>query len=481
MILVVDVGTSGIRALVLRPDGTTAHEHHERVLPDSPAPGLVEFDPTAIAEVARRLWGRVVEEAGSVDAVAVTAQRASTVVWDARSGAPLGPGLGWQDLRTVGRCLELRADGIPVAPNQTATKAEWLLANLDADVDPDQVRVGTVDSWIVWHLTGGAAHVTDLTNAGVTGLYDVARDCWDPALLDRLAIPPTAMPTVVDTHGELAEALEVAGSPSVAALIGDQQASLVGQGCVRAGDAKITFGTGAMLDLCLAEPPRPSAAGSLPGGTYPIVTRRAGDRTEFGLEAVMLAAGSAVEWLSDGLGIIDDPAASADLAATVEDADGVVFVPSLSGTGTPDWDHGARGLLVGVTRGTTRAHVVRAVLEGVAHRGADLVDAAEEATGESIVTVRVDGGMSANPVFVQALADATQRPVDVSAEREATALGAGLLAGVATGTWPTLEDAVSARRPPTTVEPHRMLDRGRFAEARSRAGGWVPSLSALDL
>lgn len=473
-ILVVDVGTSSVRALVVGDDGRTAHERHVETLPSRPHPGLVEFDAKAIARAALELAHDVTQAAGGVDAVGITNQRASTVAWDARSGEPVGPGLGWQDLRTVGRCLELRADGVPVAPNQTATKAEWLVQQ--ADVPLEHLRIGTVDSWVVWTLSGGSAHVTDVTNAAVTGLYDVAAGDWDDVLLDRLDIPRSALPEVVDTIGRCATATEVTGAPPIAAVVGDQQASLVGQGCVTPGQAKITFGTGAMLDLCLDRPPPRTQA-----GTFPIVAWQQDGRPTFGIEAVMLAAGTAVEWLRDGLGIIDSAADSDAVASSVEHTDGVVFVPSLSGTGSPDWDHGARGLLIGVTRGTTRAHVVRAVLEGVAHRGTDLVEAAETATGQRIETLRVDGGMSRNEVFVQALASAAQRPVEVSAEREATALGAGLLAGVAVGTWTDLADAAGSRPDPTTVDPGAPLDRERFVEARRRAGGWIPELSGLDL
>lgn len=475
-LLVIDVGTSSVRSLVVRSDGTTAHERQLETLPSSPAPGLVEFDAAQVATAAIELARQVMEVAGdSIDAVAVADQRASTVLWDASTGLPVGPGLGWQDLRTVGRCLELRAGGIGVAPNQSATKAEWLLGH--ADVEPDQARVGTIDSWIVWHLTEGRVHVTDATNAAVTGLYDVATDSWDADLLDRLRIPPGALPSVVDTFGVIGDASALDGAPPIAALVGDQQASLVGQGCIAPGQAKITFGTGAMLDVCVDEPPPERT----PAGTFPIVAWREDGRPTFGIEAVALAAGASVEWLRDGLSLIETTEESAAVASEVEDSDGVVFVPSLSGTGTPEWDHGARGLLIGVTRGTTRAHVVRAVLEGVAHRGADLVDAAEIATRRAIDVVRVDGGMSRNPVFVQALANATQRPIEISAEREATALGAGLLAGVATGVWPDLGSATASRRVPTVVEPERALDRARFADARRRAGGWIPALSELDL
>lgn len=474
-ILVVDVGTSSVRALVVGDDGRTAHERHVETLPSSPHPGLVEFDPGAIARAALDLAHEVTRAAGGVDAVGITNQRASTVAWDARTGEAVGAGIGWQDLRTVGRCLELRSEGVPVAPNQTATKAEWLLQQVD--VPREHVRIGTVDSWVVWVLSGGSAHVTDATNAAVTGLYDVATADWDGALLERLQIPRSALPDVVDTIGRCASASEIAGAPPIAAIAGDQQASLVGQGCVTPGQAKITFGTGAMLDLCLDRPP----PARTPAGTFPIVAWQQDGRPTFGIEAIMLAAGTAVEWLRDGLGVIDTASASDSLASTVEHTDGVVFVPSLSGTGSPDWDHGARGLLIGVTRGTTRAHVVRAVLEGVAHRGTDLVEAAEHATGERIDTIRIDGGMSRNEVFVRALASAAQRPVEVSAEREATALGAGLLAGVAVGTWTDLADAARSRPDPAVVEPGDPLDRERFLEARRRAGGWIPELSGLDL
>lgn len=473
--LVIDVGTSSVRAVVVGDDGDTAHEQHVETLPESPHPGLVEFDATAIATAARELAATVSAKIDAVDSVGVTNQRASSVLWDARTGQPLGPGLGWQDLRTVGRCLELRAEGLPMAPNMTATKAEWLIGQTDVDVE--HLRLGTVDTWVVWNLTAGAAHVTDATNAAVTGLYDVRSGDWDGALLDRLGVPRSALPQVVDSIGPVAAAVDVAGSPPISAIVGDQQASLVGQGCVEPGSAKITFGTGAMLDLCLAAPP----PATTPAGTFPIVTWQQDGRASFGLEAVMLAAGTAVEWLRDGLGVIDSAAESATVAATVDSTEGVVFVPSLSGLGSPVWDHGARGLLIGVTRGTNRAQVVRAVLEGVAHRGADLVEAAESATGHDIDRIRVDGGMSRNPVFVQALADAAQRTIEVSAEREATALGAGLLAGVGVGTWPDLDAAVSSRPAPTVVEPGAPLDRDRFADARRRAGGWIPELSGLDL
>ena len=269
------------------------------------------------------------------------------------------------------------------------------------------------------------------------------------------------------------------GTPPLAALVGDQQASLVGQGCVRPGLAKITFGTGGMLDVCVGaeRPPFPRQGGH---GTFPIVAWRAGGSATWGVEAVMLAAGTNVEWLRDDLGVLDSAEQSHEVAAACETADGVVYVPALLGLGTPRWDYGARGTLLGLTRGTGRPQLVRAVLEGVAQRGADLVEAAEADTGLALERLRIDGGMSGNPTFVQAVADAVQRPVEVSPEREATTLGAGFLAGLAVGTWSGWDELAATWRPQVVVEPVRNLDRDRWREAVERAAGWEPDLSAIS-
>jgi len=473
-VLVVDAGTSGVRSLALRSDGTVAAEAHAEVLPASPAPGLVELDPVATAEAALATARAVLDRVGAVDAVGITNQRASTVAWDARTGEPAGPGIGWQDLRTVGRCLELQPQGVRLAPNSSATKAEWLVQH--ADVPTEHLRLGTVDTWLAWVLSEGACHVTDASNALVTGLWDPGAG-WRDDLLDILGVPRSALATVVDSAGVVGEARALPGAPPIAGLVGDQQASLLGQGGIHRGDAKLTLGTGGMLDVCLGADPGPQPR----HGTFQIVAWRLEGTDTWGREAVMLAAGSCVEWLRDGLGLVGDVAETEALASSVPDAGDVVFVPALSGLGTPHWDHGARGLLVGITRGTTRAHLARAVLEGVALRAAELLDAAEADAGVRVDVLRLDGGMSANRVVVQALADATGRAVEVSAQREATALGAGFLAGVAAGTWPDLASAVATRPAGERVDPASPLDRDRFAEAVRRTGGWIPELSALSL
>lgn len=477
-ILVIDVGTSGLRAAAVRPDATIAAEHRQPLLPSTPAPGLVEFDAAEMATAVLELARATLAEVGGVEAVGIANQRASSIVWDRATGEPVGPGIGWQDLRTAGTCIVLQSDGIRVAPNASATK----IAHLLDEADPDRSRdlcVGTVDTWLAWQLTEGAVHATDATNAAVTGLMKGDCSDWDDKVLDALRIPRSMLPEVVDTSGALGPATALPGAPPLASLVGDQQSSLVGQGGVRPGLAKITFGTGGMLDLHLGEE-RPRFERQGDGGCFPIVAWRRDGVTAWGVEAVMLAAGSNVEWLRDDLGIIATAAESHDVASRCEHADGVVYVPALLGLGAPRWDYGARGTLLGLTRGSERPQIVRAVLEGVAQRGADLVESAEADTGLSIPALRVDGGMTENPTFVQALADAAQRPVEVSPVTEATTLGAAFLAGLAVGTWGGWDDIAATWTPSRVVEPGAALDREAWRRAVDRAAGWIPELSSLS-
>jgi len=477
-ILVVDVGTSSVRASIVRDDASVTHETARPLLPDSPAPGMVEFDAALLARTALEVARATLDAHGAVDGVTITNQRASTVVWDRATGEPVAPGIGWQDLRTVFTCLELQGQGLRFAPNQSATKYSSIL---DA-VDPDRTRdlcLGTVDSWIAWTLSGGELHVTDPSNAAVTGLSAPGATGWSDLPLGPLRIDAASLPTIVDSCGAIGPASALPGAPPIVALAGDQQASMLGQGCVHPGLAKITFGTGGMLDACTGTTPPVTEARSA-AGTFPIIGWRHAGTTTWGVEAIMLSAGTAVEWLVDDLGILESAAASDALAASVPDTGGVAFVPALLGLGTPQWDFGARGALLGITRGTGRAHITRAVLEGVAHRGADLVEAAEADAGLALDALRVDGGMSANATFVQALADAAQRPVEVSPVLEATTLGAGLLGHVATGAFAGVDDLGSAWRPRAVIEPGTPLDRDRWREAVRRAAGWESGLSSLS-
>jgi glycerol kinase len=479
-VLVVDVGTSGVRAATVGPGAAVEHVHHRSVLPTTPAQGFVEFDAAAMAEAVLGVAHDALAAGGPVDAVGIANQRASTIVWDRDTGEPVGPGVGWQDLRTAAMCLALKEQGVSLAPNESATKIAFLLDM----VDPDRRRdlcFGTVDTWVAWTLSGGTLHVTDPSNAGFTGLFRSDGSGWATAPLQALRIPEGMLPSIVDSSGVAGDARALPGAPPIAGIAGDQQASLVGQGCTVPGLAKITFGTGGMLDLCVG-PQRPSFARRGPHGTFPIIAWRRGGEITWGMEAVMLTAGQAVEWLRDDLGILATAAESAEVAAACTSTDGVCFVPALLGMGTPAWDFGARGALLGVSRGTGRAQLVRAVLEGVAHRGVDLIEAVEADSGVAIASLRVDGGMSANPVFVQALADAAQRPVEVSPVTEATTLGAAFLAGLAVGMWADEDELAATWSPVRLVEPRRRSGaaRQRWQEAVARAQGWVPDLSAIE-
>ncbi len=486
-ILVIDVGTSGVRGAVVRPDASVAHIHHVPVLPDSPFPGLVEFDGTAIAAAVREVASRSLAEGGPVDAVGIANQRASTLVWDRATGTPVGPGLGWQDLRTVGTCLELQGQGIRVAPNASATKLAAILDTADPDrrrAERGELAFGTIDTWVAWILSAGELHVTDASNAGVTGLIHGDGSGWNANLLSALNIPETVLPEIVDSSGVLGTARILVGAPPIAGMAGDQQASLIGQSCTVAGQAKATFGTGGMLDQCLGGT-RPHQAVRGPAGTIPIIGWRRAGVVTWGIEAIMLSAGNCVEWLRDDLGIIGDAADSATVASRCDDSGDVWFVPALLGLGTPVWDFGARGTFTGITRGSGRPELVRAVLEGVAHRGADLLESAESDSGLPIGALRVDGGMTSNDVFTRALADACGRPIEISPVLEATTLGAAFLAGMAVGTWADEHDVAAAWTPRAVIEPtrttsERAAGRERWLDARSRAEGAVPELSGID-
>ena len=482
-VLVIDVGTTGLRAAVVRDDASIAGFTYEPLPPSTPFAGLVEFDGVAMRDAVLRVAHHALTTAGPVQAVGITAQRASTIVWDSRTGIPVAPGLGWQDLRTVGDCISLRAEkNLVFAPNQTATKLAWFINNVEA-ARSSHARAGTIDTWVAAVLSNFSVHATDSSNAAVTGLADhhsLSNHEWSSSVLDALNIDASLLPRIVPTMGRIGEASALPGSPPMFAMVGDQQSSLVGQGGIVAGAAKATFGTGGMLDVYTGTT-TPNHLARTSRGTFPIVVFSRDRTLHWGSEAIMLTAGSNVEWLVNDLALIPDAQSSDALAASVASSDGVVYVPALIGLGTPQWDYGARGTLLGITRGTTTAHIVRAVLEGIAHRGADLLEATEADSGLRVERLRIDGGMSRNAVFVQALADAIARPVEVCRDTEATTLGAAFLAGVAAGVWSSLTEATSLVRPLRTVEPRSTTaSRAQWHEAVRRARGWIPELSALD-
>jgi glycerol kinase len=486
-ILVIDVGSSSIRASVVSSDGSVGEVHTERVPPSSPVPSFVEYDARQIADAALRVAKAAVagadKKAGGVEGVGIANQRATTVLWDRKTGDPLGPAISWQDLRTVGTCLMLRAEGIPAVPNESSTKLGFLLDMADPDRTED-VCFGTVDSWIVWNLSHGALHVTDASNAGVTGMRSVDADDWDDRILGALRIPREVLPEVVDSSGILGEATALGEAVPICGIVGDQQASLAGQSCTLAGMAKITFGTGGFLDMCVGDR-RPGFARRGSAGTFPIAAWRRAGKLTWGVEGVILSAGSCVDWLRDDLGLVSTSADTADLAGSVKDAGDVWFVPALFGIGTPIWDFGARGAFIGITRGTGRAEMARALLEGIAHRGCDLIESAETDTGDSLERIRIDGGMSRNQVFVRALADYSGRVIEVAPMPECTTLGAAYMAGMALGVWKDESEISGLWHPEEVFEPTLSTSardglRQRWFRARERATETVPELSAVQ-
>lgn len=477
--LALDVGSSSIRCAVVDETGLVSHVHQRALAVHSPAPGVVEYDARQIAAITMEL-ARATDAVGSIDVVGVTNQRATTVVFDQRTGQPVGPALSWQDLRTIAQCLELQREGVHLAPNQTATKAAWLLNA--ASGDRSHLRVATLDAWITWHLSGGADFITDRSNACLTGLVTRSVDHWDAQLGARLGVDVASLPTIVNSYGDLATATTLTGRPQITAIAGDQPASTFGQSCVTHG-TKITFGTAAVLDA-VTHDGAPQAMRRFESGCYPTVLRSNSTHVSWGVEAIELSAGLSVAWLRDGIGILDDLGHCEQFASSVDDSDGVTFVPALNGLGTPQWDFGARGAFFGLTRGTRRPHLIRAVLEGVAQRGVDLVEASVAHTLDDASELRVDGAMCANQFFVQRFADFLGRPVAVSSELEATTRGIGLMALVGAGHL-SLDDVASLWRPRYVVEPRlsedeRATRRAEWVRCTARASRTIPEFSEIS-
>ncbi|MCZ6569517.1 MAG: FGGY family carbohydrate kinase [Deltaproteobacteria bacterium] len=468
LLLALDLGTTSVRALVMNGTGGTLARAQRPLSINYPRPGWVEQDPEEMWErsvdVMREVLSAAEVEARTLAGIGVVTQRATAVAWDARTGAPLAPAVSWQDLRTSERVEGFRKLGIPLSTLASATKFEWLLEHDPAvrkAASTGGLRLGTPESWLTSKLTGGSAHVTDPGNASCTALYNVANGHWADPLLKLFSVPAEVLPEIVATSGVVGETpAALLGAPvPVAARAGDQQAAAFAQGVHAAGQAKLTLGTSAMLDLHtgseLAEPGL---------GVYPLVLWRLADGTQACcLEGTVITAGAAVDWLV-GLGLASDAEAVNRLASEVPTSEGVTFVPSLQGLGTPFLDAGATGLLGGMTRGTGVAQIARAVLEGVAQRCVDVC----EALGLDDVAIRVDGGLARSEVLLQSLADLGGREVQRAAETEATAVGAAQLAGLATGVFASPEACQSTVASTTSFAP--VWDPARRAHARERWG-----------
>ena len=457
-ILALDQGTTGSTALVIHQDGTVLGRGYQEIHQHYPAPGWVEHDPeelfTSLVAAGTRALASAGLTAGQVAGIGLDVQRETVVLWDRATLRPVHNAIVWQDRRTADRCRELRAQGrtdwlaertgLVPDPYFSATKIEWLLrdADLRRRAVAGELAVGTVDSWIVARLTSGRAHVTDHTNASRTLLYDLAARQWDPELLALFGVPAALLPTIVRSSGVVAESDREAFGAAlpIAGLAGDQQAALFGQGCVRPGSAKVTFGTGAFLLEYTGQELRRSRHGLL-------TTAACGPAGEpaYALEGSLFIAGAAVQWLRDGLGVIAGAAETEAMARSVPDTGGVHFVPAFAGLGSPYWNADARGTITGITGGTTRAHLVRATLEAMAFGCADLVSAMTDDTGVHPAGLRVDGGAAANDWLMQFLAGIVEVPVERPDVVDTTALGAGALAGLALGVWRSVEEFQAGR------------------------------------
>ena len=423
MILAIDQGTTGTTCLLVDNDLRIVGRGYRELPQHFPQPGWVEHDP---AEIWASVCGAAADAGDAFDVVAITNQRETTLLWDRVSGEPVAPAIVWQDRRTAARCRELdpelirRRTGLVPDPYFSATKLEWLFARHGRD----GLAFGTVDSFLVWQLTGGEHHVIDVTNASRTMLLSLETLDWDDELLALFGIDRSILPRIVGSGDEIGEGRLNGRSVVVRGIAGDQQAALHAQGCHASGEGKATYGTGTFVLVHAGDDSSPP-----PHGLLKTVATDG-----YALEGAVLVSGAAVQWLRDGLGVLASAEESEALATSVSSTEGVHFVPALTGLGSPWWDSEARGLVTGLTRGTTRAHLVRATLEAIAHQVADVV----EALPVPLRVLRADGGATANRFLMQFQADLLGIPVEVAAERETTALGAaalaaGLPAGVGVG------------------------------------------------
>jgi len=481
MILAIDQGTTGTTCLVFDADGRLAGRAYSEFEQHFPRPGWVEHDAGEIWEVTRRVGAEAIADAGiagaELEAIGITNQRETVVAWDPVSGEPLHRALVWQDRRSAGRCDQLRAagherlvrerTGLTIDPYFSATKIEWLLDNVEG---AERAVFGTIDSWLLFKLTG--RHVTDYSNASRTMLFDIRRLAWDEELCDLLGVDPARLPRPLPSAGRFGTTSEFGGEVPVAGVAGDQQAALFGQACHSPGMAKNTYGTGSFV-LLNAGPKAPQP----PAGLLTTVAWGLDQEVSYALEASIFVTGAAVQWLRDGLGIIEAAAETEALAASLESNDGVYFVPALTGLGSPHWDSYARGTIVGLTRGSGRAHLARAALEAIAYETVDAVRAQEAAAGERLAVLKADGGAVANRWLMQFQADVLGAPVVVPEIAETTALGAAYLAGIAVGTW-TQRQVGEMWRQAASYEPRMGIDQREslladWARALERSRGWA--------
>ena len=487
VVVAIDSGTTGVRSIAFDEAGVPVASAYREFPQYFPQPGWVEHD-------ADEIWDAVVTTLGElasgldqpIAAIGITDQRETVVVWDRQTSRPLHRAIVWQDRRTAARCDELTdaghldrvraTTGLVLDPYFSGTKLEWLISG--RHITPDaNTAFGTIDSWLVWKLTGGAEHVTDPTNASRTLLFDLGSLSWSDEMTDMLGIPKSILPEVRPSSGRFGvttDGLPVPAGLPISGIAGDQQAALFGQACFAPGSAKNTYGTGSFI-LMNVGPTMPAPV----EGLLTTVGWTLGDgSTVYALEGAVFVTGAAIQWLRDGLEMIDEAAEIGPLAESVDSSDDVFVVPAFTGLGSPWWDAGARGTIVGLTRGTTRAHLARATVESIALQCRDVIDAMASAGGVTVESLRVDGGASVMELLLQIQADQIGVPVYRSAVTETTALGAAYLAGIAEGVWSGTDEVAEAWRSDHVAHPtedREPADRlhARWLEALSRSRDWA--------
>ncbi len=486
-VIAIDAGTTGVRSRAVFADERPAVAAYREFTQWFPHPGWVEHDAAEIWTAVMTTLDEVVDGVGAehVAAIGITNQRETVVAWDRTTGEPCANAIVWQDRRTAARCAELEAQGhldlvrsrtgLVLDPYFSGTKFEWLLTEGAVEVS-DDLALGTIDTWLLWNLTGGEVFATDPTNASRTMLFDIVERRWDPELCDLLHVPMSALPEVRPSSGRFgvtSDRCAVVPDIPISGIAGDQQAALFGQACFEPGTAKNTYGTGSFVLLNVGDRCPPPTEGML----TTIAWELADGTVAYALEGAIFVTGAAIQWLRDGIGIIDESPQAGPLAATVPDSGGVYVVPAFTGLGSPWWDPYARGAVFGITRGTTRAHVTRAVVEAMAYQTRDVVAAMVEASGTPIRDLRVDGGAAAMDLMLQIQADQLGVPVRRPVDHETTALGAAFLAGLAEGVWPDLASIAArwqldATFTPTDDRAAADLAHAQWLRAVERSRGW---------
>lgn len=493
LILALDQGTTSSRAIAFGRDGRPVATAQRPFEQRYPSPGHVTHDPEAIWESQLAVAREVVAAVGGahrIAAIGITNQRETTIVWDRATGQPVADAIVWQSRITAPACEALRArgldslfrerTGLPIDAYFSGPKVAHILdaqPGLRARAERGELAFGTVDSFLAWRLTGGRRHVTDVSNASRTLLSDIHRLAWDPELLDLVGVPASMLPEIVPTSGVIGETdpSQFGGSIPIGALAGDQQAATFGQACFAAGDTKTTYGTGAFLLRNIGTSPVAAPNRLITTVLWQLAP---GGPAVYAHEGSVFVAGAAVQWLRDGLRAFDSSADIEALAASVDDAGGVVVVPAFTGLGAPYWDPDARGAIFGITRGTGLAHIARATLDSIVQQVADVVEAMTDDIGTAPSIMRVDGGAAANNALLQDQADILGTAVERPVVTETTALGAAGLAGLAVGYWKNLEEfgatwALDRRFEPATGDAERLKRRRRWAMAVDRVRGWA--------